>query len=91
MSAQHDLPLALAVVALVPAIYGTALPPLAVVRGQVDTGGHLAAGVGQAAALAALVVAAVVAVTGSPTVGMIGAATVGAYACMYWHARDVSP
>jgi len=91
MSADRDLPLALSVMALVPAIYGTALPPLAVVRGHVDTGGHITAGVGQAAALAGLMVAVVVAVTGSATVGMIGGASVVAYACLYLHAREVAP
>lgn len=91
MSARADLPLVLSVVALVPAVFGSALPPLAVVRGHDDTGGHVAAGVGQAAALAGLLVAAVMAVSGSTTVGVIGAASVIAYACLYMHAREVQP
>lgn len=86
-----DLPVALATLALVPAIYGTALPPLAVVRGVEDDHGHVRAGIAQAATLAALMVGAVVAVTGSPTVAVIGGVAVVAYACLYANARDVTP
>lgn len=91
VSARDDLPLALSVVALVPVVFGSALPPLAVIRGHDDTGGHVAAGIGQAAALAGLLVGAVMAVSGSATVGMIGAVSVITYACLYLHAREVQP
>lgn len=88
---RDDLALGLAVVALVPSIFGSCLPPLAVVRGEADDRGHAAAGVKQAAITAGILVAAVVAYTGSPTVAILGAGAVLAYAVMYEQARTAAP
>ena len=88
---RDDLALGLAVVALVPSVFSSCLPPVAVVRGDGDERGHMAVGVKQAAITAGLLVGAVVAYTGSPTVAVLGAAAVVGYAVMYDRARTAAP
>lgn len=75
--------LALSTVALVPTVFGSALPPLSTVHDKDDTTGALARSVGVATATAGAVVLGVAALTRSPAVLVAGGATVLAYAALY--------
>lgn len=86
---REDLPAALAVVGLVPAVFASTCPPLSQVRGSTDARGHIGVGIGHAAVISAAVVGvAVLASGGSPTIGILGAAMVVAYSVAYMHARE---
>lgn len=89
--ADHDAGLAVATVALVPSIFGAALPTLADVRRDPDDDGTTAAAIRTASAVSAAAVVGIAAVTGSPRVLVIGAVAVVAYAGVYAHARGVQP
>lgn len=75
--------LALSTVALVPTVFGSALPPLATVHDRADTTGALARSVVVATATAAGVVLGVAALTRSTAVLVAGGTTVAAYALLY--------
>lgn len=83
--------LALSTVALVPSIYGAALPAMSEVRGQADDRGHLAAAEQYAALVAGATVLGISAVTGSPEVAVVGVVAVVAFASAYRVARRAEP
>jgi hypothetical protein len=84
------LALAVAVAALIPTIYGAALPPLATVRGEMDSE-HVAAAETTAMWTAAGMVAAAGVVSGSGEVLVLGGAMAAAYALLYRRARKATP
>lgn len=89
---QDRLALAVAVCALVPSIYGAALPPLSEVRGTSHTE-HVSAWTSATATAAAVVLAAAV-VSHDRQVMVLGGAMAAAYAALYRTAirhRPVSP
>lgn len=75
--------LALSTVALVPSIYGLALPNLAETRAQPDDDGHLSAGEKYAALIAGGIVLGVAGVTRSPEVAAAGLVAVVAFSAAY--------
>lgn len=84
---RPNLLIALAVTAVVPAIYTASLPPVAVVRESADSEGHYAAAERQAALTAGLFVLAVAAVSQSPEVAGFGLCAVFAFSTLYARAR----
>lgn len=88
---DNDAGLAVATVALVPAIFGAALPSLADVRRDPDDDGTTGAAIRTASLVSAAAVLGVAAITGSSRVLAIGAVAVVAYAGVYGHARGVQP
>lgn len=84
------LALAVAVCALVPSIYGAALPPLSEVRAAHRNSSHAAAW-NQATATAAGVVVAAAAASGSREVLILGGALAAVYASLYRAAVTHSP
>ncbi|MFI5534715.1 hypothetical protein ACIA8O_39895 [Kitasatospora sp. NPDC051853] len=87
---NQRLALAVAVAALVPSIYGAALPPLATVRGEMDSAA-LAHAEATAAWTSAGMVAAVGVVSGSGEVVVLAGAVALTYALLYRKARKVEP
>lgn len=83
--------LAMATVAVVPAIYGAALPPMSEARGQADDRGHLAAAERYAAALSAAVVLGVAGVTRSPAAAVVGLVAVVGFSAAYRNAVQATP
>lgn len=83
MSAETTAALALSTVALIPAVFGSALPPLSTVHDRADTTGALSRSVGVATVTAGALVLGVAAITRSPAVLVAGGATVAAYAALY--------
>lgn len=75
--------LALSTAALVPSIYGLALPSMAETRAQPDDDGHLAAGEKYAAVIAGAVVLGVAGATRSPEAALAGLIAVVAFASAY--------
>jgi len=86
---RDKLALAVAVAALVPSIYGAALPPLSTVRAE-PSGPHYVASEQSAGFTAAAVVAGIAVASGSGEVLIIGGAMAAAYACLYRTARKAS-
>lgn len=83
--------LAISTAAIVPAIYGAALPNLADTRGQVDERGHILAAEQYAAVIAGAVVLGIAGVTGSPEVALVGIIAVIGYSSAYAIARKATP
>ncbi|WP_129286716.1 hypothetical protein [Streptomyces sp. GZWMJZ-114] len=83
---RDRLALAVAVAALVPSIYGAALPPLAEVRGVPDAA-HIATAERAAGLTAAGVVVAAALTSGSGEVLVIAGAMAASYALLYRQAR----
>lgn len=83
---RDRLALAVAVAALIPSIYGAALPPLATVQSEANAP-HMASAEKSAGFTAAAVVAGIAVASGSGEVAMIGGAMVAAYALLYRSAR----
>jgi len=84
--AEASAALALSTVALVPTVFGSVLPPLAVVHDEPDANGTQRRAVITATGTAAAVVIAVAAVTRSAAVLAAGGLTVVAYSCLYHRA-----
>lgn len=84
---RDRLALAVAVAALVPSIYGAALPPLAVVRGEPSDATNIVASERSAGFTAAAIVAAAAVASGSGEVLVLGGAMAAAYALLYRSAR----
>lgn len=78
--------LALSTVALVPTVFGSVLPPLAVVHDEPDASGTQRRAVITATGTAAFVVIAAAAITKSPAVLAAGGLAVVAYSCLYHRA-----
>jgi hypothetical protein len=78
--------MAVAVAALIPSIYGAALPPLSTVRAE-PSAAHIEVSEKSAGFTAAAVVAGVAVASGSGEVAVIGGAMVLAYALLYRTAR----
>lgn len=91
MADRSDAALALATVALVPAIYAASLPNLAETRGQADDRGHLGAAQSYATCVAAAVVIGVAGVTRSPLAAVAGLLAVVGFAAAYDNARKAQP
>lgn len=91
MADKSDAALALAVVGLVPAVYGIALPSLADTRGQADDRGHLAAGEKYAAVLSAAVVLGVAGATRSAPAALAGLIAVVGFSAAYRFATNAHP
>ncbi len=87
MADRQVTALALSTVALVPAIYGASLPPLAAVRGHDDDKGHVKAAEHYAATTAAVVVLGIGIATRSAEVIVVGGIAVIAFHLAYTHAR----
>lgn len=88
---RDDLAPALAVVALVPAVFSTTLPPIAVVREREDTR-DIPAALGQAVCMSGVIVGiAVLASGGSPMVGLLGGAVTLGLGALYLRACQVTP
>lgn len=83
MSDKTDAALALSVAALVPSIFGTALPNLTDVRSTPDVAGAQQQSLRAATAMAAVVVVVASAVTGSRMVLVVGGVSVIAQALAY--------
>lgn len=81
----------LGALALVPAIYGAACPPLATVRGASDDAGHIANSIGAATLTASVAVVAVALGLRSMPVLFYGGAMVAAYAATFAVAREAPP
>lgn len=88
---NNNAALAVATVALVPAIFGAALPPMSEVRGVADDRGHLAAAEQYAVLCSAAVVLGLAGVTRSGTVALVGTAAVVGFAAAYRLARVAEP
>jgi hypothetical protein len=84
---RDRLAMAVAVAALIPSIYGAALPPLSTVRAEPSTAAHIESSEKAAGFTAAAVVAGVAVASGSGEVAVIGGAMVLAYALLYRTAR----
>lgn len=92
MSTDHaTAALALATVALVPAVYSCALPPLSETRGQADDRGHLSAAERYAALVAGAVVLGVAGVTRSPAAAAAGLIAVVGFSAAYRAATTATP
>lgn len=91
MEDRSTVALALATVALVPAIYSAALPNLADVRGQADDRGHMSAACNYATVVAGAVVLGVAGVTKSPQAAAAGLVAVVGFAAAYSMARRATP
>ncbi|MFG3244847.1 hypothetical protein [Streptomyces sp. NPDC048157] len=83
---RDKLALAVAVAALIPSIYGAALPPLSTVRTE-PNGPHIASSERAAGFTAAVVVGAIAVTSGSGEVLILGGAMAAAYALLYRSAR----
>ncbi|MFD7908353.1 hypothetical protein ACFV4G_39695 [Kitasatospora sp. NPDC059747] len=90
MKPNDRLALAVAVAALVPSVYGAALPPLATVRGEMDNVA-MASAETHAMWTAAGIVGAAAIVSGSGEVVVIAGGMAAVYAIMYRRARKAVP
>ena len=81
-----DVGAAIAVVSLIPAIFGLNLPPLATVRAEADYDGSQAAGLRAAVVTGVIVVGVAGALTRSRTVLVVGSVALVAQAAIYGHA-----
>lgn len=79
--------LGLSVVALVPAVFSSSLPPVAAVHASTDQGGHLAHAETTAVGLACVLVLGTALVTRTPAVAGLGLAATALYAYAYERAR----
>jgi hypothetical protein len=86
---RTDVAVVLGTLALVPAIYSGACPPLSTVRAERDEHGNIAAGAASATVMASAMVLAVSAGLRSWPVALYGGAVVLAYAALYSHARNL--
>lgn len=84
---RDQLSLAVATVALVPAVFGASLPPLAEVHRMPDDGANAAAH-RQAVLMASAAVLGVSVVADSPTVAVAGFSATAALAYLYAKARQ---
>jgi hypothetical protein len=91
VSDKASAALAVSVVAVVPGIYGAALPPMSEARGQADDRGHLAAAERYAALLSAAVVLGIAGVTRSPEAAAVGLIAVVGFSAAYRNATKATP
>ena len=87
MTAPASLALSLSTVALIPAVFGASLPPLAEVHARADEPA-LAAGYKAAVGTSLALVLAVTYVSRSRTVAVAGASAVALFAVLYKQARN---